>query len=257
MSFITLTTDWGTRDYYAGALKGRLYRLLPEALITDISHQVARFNVQQAAYIFNASWSAFPPGTLHIVAVSTQQEAPQLLALKKDGHIFIGPNNGIFSMVFGDTPVDMVVVDHHGNSPAGYNLDLMAGIAAHLLSGKNLYELGSRPAEFVERAMFRPVLEEDVIRGTVIYLDDFGNAVTNITRELFEEQRRGRKFEVVTRKVQNMYIDKISTSYSESEPGTLVAIFNEIGLLEIALTMDNASKLLGLKLSDNIRIEFK
>ena len=257
MPFITLTTDWGIRDYYAGALKGRLYRLLPDAMITDITHQVARFNSQQAAYIFNASWSAFPVGTLHIIAVSTQMDAPQLLALKKDGHIFIGPNNGIFSMVFDESPVDMVVVDQPGNAPAGYNLDLLAGIAAHLLSGKNLYELGSRPSEFTERSMFRPVLEEDVIRGSVIYLDDFGNAVTNITRELFEEQRRGRKFEVVTRKVQNMYIDRISASYSESEPGTLVAIFNETGFLEIALTMDNASKLLGLKLTDNIRIEFK
>lgn len=257
MSFITLTTDWGIRDYYAGALKGRLYRLLPNVIITDISHQVARYNSQQAAYLFNSSWSAFPQGTLHILAVSASTEPPQLLALKKDGHIFIGPNNGIFSMVFGEAPVDMVVVDQPGNSAAGYNLDLLAGIAAHLLSGKNLYELGSRPAEFVERSMFRPVLEEDVIRGTVIYVDDFGNAVTNITRELFEEQRRGRKFEVVTRKVQNMYIDRISLSYSESEPGTLVAIFNEIGLMEIALTMDSASKLLGLKLSDNIRIEFR
>jgi S-adenosylmethionine hydrolase len=257
MPYITLTTDWGFRDYYAGALKGRIYRLIPEAVITDISHQIARFNTQQAAYIFHSSWSSFPQGTLHIVAVAPQTEPQQLLALKKDGHIFIGPNNGVFSMVFDENPVDMVVVDQPAVAAAGYDLDTLAGVAAHLLSGKNLYELGPRPSNFIERAAFRPVLEEDVIRGTVIYVDDFGNAVTNITRALFEEQRKGRKFEVVTRKVQNMYIDQINTSYSESESGSLVAIFNETGLLEIALNMDSASRLLGLKLTDNIRIEFK
>jgi S-adenosylmethionine hydrolase len=160
-------------------------------------------------------------------------------------------------MVFDENPVDMVVVDQPVVAAAGYDLDTLAGVAAHLLSGKNLYELGPRPANYIERAVFLPVLEEDVIRGTVIYVDDFGNAVTNITRELFEEQRKGRKFEVVTRKVQNMYIDKINTAYSESESGTLVAIFNETGLLEIALNMESASRLLGLKLTDNIRIEFK
>lgn len=256
MPFITLTTDWGTRDYYAGALKGRLYRLIPDVIITDISHQVARYNSQQAAYIFGACRDAFPAGTVHIIAVSTQMEQQQILALKKDGQIFIGPNNGIFSMVFDETPTDMVVVDHPAVAPAGYDLDMLAEIAAHLMSGKNLYELGSRPAEYIERAVFRPVLEEDVIRGTVIYVDDFGNAVTNISRNLFEEHRRGRKFEIVTRR-NNNYIDHISTSYSGNEPGGLMAIFNETGLLEIAIVTDSASKLLGLKLTDNIRIEFK
>src|SRR5688572_26128081 len=123
MPFITLTTDWGTRDYYAGALKGRLYRLIPDVIITDISHQVARYNSQQAAYIFGASYNAFPAGTVHIIAVSTQMEHQEILALKRDGQIFIGPNNGIFSMVFDETPTDMVVVDHRLTSPAGYDLD--------------------------------------------------------------------------------------------------------------------------------------
>jgi S-adenosylmethionine hydrolase len=128
MPYITLTTDWGFRDYYAGALKGRIYRLIPEAVITDISHQIARFNTQQAAYIFHSSWSSFPQGTLHIVAVAPQTEPQQLLALKKDGHIFIGPNNGVFSMVFDENPVDMVVVDQPAVAAAGYDLDTLAGV---------------------------------------------------------------------------------------------------------------------------------
>jgi S-adenosyl-L-methionine hydrolase (adenosine-forming) len=257
MPFITLTTDWGTRDHYQGALKGRLYQLVPDVVITDISHLVAKFNSQQAAYVFSGSWKSFPPGTLHIIAVSSQNALKETLALKKEGHIFIGPNDGFFSMIFPETPVDMVVVQQSNENTSGYNLSLLADVSAQLLGGKNLYEIGSRPQDFVIRSAFRPVLEEDVIRGTVIYVDDFGNAVTNITRELFEEQRKGRRFEIITKKVQQVGLEQISNTYNEVEQGSLVAVFNEAGYLEIALNMDSATKLLGLKLTDNIRIEFK
>ena len=257
MPFITLTTDWGTKDHYQGALKGRLYQLIPDVVITDISHQVARFNTQQAAYVFGGSWQSFPAGTLHIIAVNSHNSGGELLALKKEGHIFIGPNDGIFSMIFPETPVDMVVVPQEENSAAGYNISLLAEISSQLIGGKNLYEIGSRPQEFIVRSAFRPVLEEDVIRGTVIYVDEFGNAVTNITRELFEEQRKGRRFEIITKKVQQVGLEQISNRYSEVEQGALVAVFNEAGYLEIALNMDSAMRLLGLKLTDNIRIEFK
>lgn len=257
MPFITLTTDWGIRDYYAAGLKGRLHKLIPEVVITDISHHIAHYNIQQAAFVFSSSWAAFPAGTLHIVAVTLHNNPSELLAIKKDGHIFIGPNNGLFSMVFDETPVDMVAVDQPYIAPAGYDLNTMAGIAAHLLGGKNLYELGQRPEQFVEKTAFKPVLEEDIIRGTVIYIDEFGNVVTNITKVIFEEQRRGRRFEIITRLSRSFIIDKISTSYSEHESAAMFAIFNEAGYLEIGTNMDKATGLLGLKYVDTVRIEFK
>jgi S-adenosylmethionine hydrolase len=138
----------------------------------------------------------------------------------------------------------------------GFDLETITYVASHLISGNNVFELGNRPEKYHHKKDFQPVIEEDVIRGTVIYIDDFGNVVTNIDKALFEEQKNGRKFEIVTRKLANS-LDKISSRYHDQEAGNMIALFNDAGLLEISINQDSASKLLGLKLNDNIRIEFK
>lgn len=258
MPFLTLTTDWGTRDHYAGSLKGLLYSLIPDLVIVDITHQVPQHNIQQAAYIFSNTYGSYPGGTLHIIGVSLPASKPELLAVRKNGHLFIGSNDGIFSLIFGETPEEIVAVKQERITSCGYDLELLAGVSFQLLSGKQFNTLGQPPLEFIERSVFRPALDEEVIRGTIIYVDDHGNAVTNITRSLFEEQRRGRKFEIVTRRHgQQFGLDRISSYYSEEEPGGMLALFNESNLLEIAINQGSASGLLGLKLHDNIRIEFK
>jgi hypothetical protein len=258
MSIITLTTDWGTRDHYAGALKGMLHSVIPGINIVDISHFVAHNNIQQAAYIFKNAFEQFPAGTIHFIGVNTTfQVGNELLAIKKNGQYFIGANNGLFSMIFEDMPVDMVILNPIGNPDLLFDIATITGATKHLAEGKNIYELGSRPSNFVTRSSFLPVIEEDVLRGIIIYIDDFGNVITNIDQQLFEQQRKERKFEIVTRRSSNYSIDKISKTYNEVEAGNMLGFFNSAGLLEIAINQENASKLLGLKLMDNIRIEFK
>lgn len=256
MKIITLTTDWGTNDHHVGALKGLLYSVFPDVLVVDITHEIPHFSIQQAAYLFSNVYKRFPEGTVHIVAV--QNSGPvkaDLLAIKKDGFGFVGMNDGLFSLVFGDqAPSNMVAVKLDIDQKPGYDLEVLTFVATHLLSGQNVFELGSRPEEFVVRKGFEPVLEEEVIRGTIIYIDSFGNAVSNIHRDLFYDQLKDRKFEINIRKFSE---NKILSNYTDVETGNMVALFNDAGLLEIAQNQGNAVKLLGIKMNDQIRIDIK
>ena len=257
MAIVTFTTDWGTRDFHIGALKGKLLSKISELRLIDISHEVARHNIQQAAYIFRNAYRYFPAGTLHIIGVLGQSKYdPQLIALKKDGHMFIGVNDGFFSLVFEEPPIDVVVIGDRSEKGDLFDLPVMVEAASGLLAGRNLYELGERPDHFVQRSAFLPTIDDELIHGVVIYIDDFGNIVTNISRELFEGQRKGRSFEIVARKSQHS-INKISHYYNSVEPGAALAIFNDAGYLEIAINEDSAFKLMNIRLHDNIRIEFK
>ena len=256
MGIITFTSDWGTRDYHIGAIKGMLLSFQPELVFIDLSHEVARHNIQQAAYIFRNAYSHFPKGSLHFIGVHKQNKhVSELIAIKKDGQIFIGVNDGFFSLVFDETPIDLVKIIPIENSKHLFDVSTIVNSIEHLLSGKNLYELGPRPDHFVERSAFLPAIDDELIHGVIIYIDDFGNIVTNITKTLFEKQRKGRKFQVVTRKNHHV-IDTISERYMSVEQGSALALFNAAGHLEIAINEESAYKLMNLRLSDNIRIEF-
>ncbi len=173
MGIITFTTDWGNRDYHVGAMKGMLLSQLPDVKIIDISHQVARHNIQQAAYIFGNAYHYFPAGTLHFIGVHGQSGyQPDLLAIKKDGHIFMGINDGFFSLVFEDAPIDMVKIRNGNGKTDLFDLPLIVDSMLHLLSGKNLYELGERPSHYVQRSAFLPAHDDDLIHGVVIYIDE-------------------------------------------------------------------------------------
>ncbi len=257
MSIITLTTDWGLKDYHVAALKGSLLSISPSAAIVDITHLVEGNNIAQGAFIFKNAYVSFPNGTIHIVGVgSFTEKISELLLIKRNGHYFIGMNDGFFSLVFEEKPVDMVVLALSENAFAAYDTSTIVKAAEHVINGNNIYELGSRPAEFVEKTIFRPVIEEDVIRGTVVYIDEFGNAITNISRDLFESQRKQRKFEINARR-QQYTVSSLNKRYDEAEQGCIIALFNTSDLLEIAINHGNASRLLGLKQNDTIRIDFQ
>ena len=257
MALITLTSDWGLKDFHVAALKGALLSVSPDTHIVDITHLVDGNGIAQGAFIFKNAYTSFPQGTLHIIGVgSFAEKITEHILIKSNGNYFIGMNDGFFSMVFDEKPVDMVTLNPSENKFAAYDIATIVKAAEHVLKGNNIYELGSRPSSFIEKTIFRPVIEEDVIRGTVVYIDEFGNAITNITRNLFESQRGERRFEINARR-QQYVISALHNRYNETEEGNLIALFNTSGLLEIALNRGNASRLLGLKQNDTVRIDFQ
>ncbi|HYH56986.1 MAG TPA: SAM-dependent chlorinase/fluorinase [Anseongella sp.] len=258
MAIITLTTDLGHKDFYQSAIKGAILSHLPDVNIVDISHQIAPFNVAQAAYVIRNAYRFFPPGTIHIIGVDAHyQSRPRYLALLHEAHYFIGPDNGIFSLLFDHTPERIVELGIRPD-PAFLHfplLDIFVKAAGHLAAGGALGDLGNAVNDVNQRAFLQPVHEPGLIRGSVIYIDSFQNVVTNITRRLFREVRNERPFELYFSR--NESITEISNYYNEVPEGEKLCLFGISGYLEIAINKGNASGLLGLDIGDIVIIQFE
>lgn len=263
---ITLTTDWGDNDYYAGAVKGLLYSFAPGVTVVDITHNINPFDIAMAAYVLKNSFETFPKGTVHIVGVDTEDFATRdivqsHIAVSYKGHYFIGADNGFFSMILDKDSVDKVVeltIPFEAvNDKVRFTFssrDRFVNAAVHLVKGGDIVELGKPMEGYKELLTFKPSYGKDYIKGVVIHVDHFENAITNISEDLFEKLLSGRKFVI---SFKGNKINSISKLYSDAKEVEPVALFNGAGLLEIALNRSNASGLLGLRKNDKILIEFE
>jgi S-adenosylmethionine hydrolase len=257
MPIITLTSDWGHSDHYIGAVKGSILNQLPDVKIIDISHQVAPFNIEQAAFILKNCYKNFPKGTIHIIGVNTEEsdKNPHTVVFIDD-HYFIGTDNGIFSMIFDKPPKKIIELNIMLDSDyfTFSTRDRFVKAAIHLAEGKKIEDLGVERKKVNEKILFKPAVEKNIIKGIIIYIDSFENVITNITEQLFKKIGKGRKFSVLFR---GESINKIYKSYNDVPVGEIVAIFGSNGHLEIAINQGNASGLLGLGINDTVMIEFE
>lgn len=256
MPIITLTSDWGLKDHYAAAVKGAILTKMPEARIVDISHQIPSFEIEQAAFVVKNSYPNFPKGTVHILGINTEEsEKFAHTAVEVDGQYFIGTDNGIFSLIFDKKPERIIELDIMQESDffTFSSRDRFAKAAVHLARGGKLEELGNSKDSIIEKILLKPVYDNDVVKGHVMYIDSYENIITNITQSFFKEARKNRGFNIVFRTYE---IKKISRSYTDVAPGEILALFDSNGYLEIAMNQGNAAGLLGLETRDMIRIEF-
>lgn len=275
MAIITLTTDFGLKDHFVGAIKGTIYRELPDAKIVDISHSVSPFNIQECAYILKNSYRAFPQGSIHIVGVDSEATAENKhLAFLVDGHYFIAANNGVISLITSEYKVEKAVEitipdPARGTFPV---LHIFVQVACHLARGGTLEVVGKPFKEITELKEFTPRItnDGDTIIGSVIYIDNYGNVISNIQKSLFEAYRAGRNFEINARnrkivEIHNSYSDIINfdlEKHRRKGPGDLLALFNSSDYIELAIyksnlsTVGGASTLLGLDYRDTVIINF-
>jgi S-adenosylmethionine hydrolase len=257
MAIITLTTDLGSKDFYQAALKGSILNLLPSANIIDITHEVPSFNISHAAFVLKNAYAYFPKGTVHLIGIdSVFSENTKYVALKYEDHYFVGADNGIFSLLFNQSPEEIVELNimqdlKYLHFPL---VDILVKAAVHLAKGGKLKEVGIFVERIEERMLLHPVIEQDIIRGSVIYIDTFCNVITNITKELFTRIQRNRDFTLHFRK--NESITSLSWHYNEVPEGEKLCLFGISNHLEIAINKGKASGLLGLHLGDIVRIEF-
>jgi len=256
MPIITLTSDWGLKDHYSGAVKGAILSRAPNAAIVDITHQIPSFNSEQAAFVIKNAYPNFPKGTVHILAINTEEsEKWPHTAVEYKGQYFIGTDNGIFSLILDDVPEKIVEI----NVPQDTDFftfstrDRFVKVAVHLATGGRIEDVGNMRSKLNEKILLRPVIDPDVIKGHVMYIDSYENVITNITEPVFKEQRKGRKFRIRFRSYE---IKKISRSYQDVPPGEILALFDSNRHLEIAMNQGNAAGLLGLNYKDMIRVEF-
>jgi hypothetical protein len=273
MSIITLTTDYGLKDHFVGALKGKLLSEFGEAIIIDISHNIDAFNVAEAAYIIGAAYSSFPKGTVHLIGVDIElNNENQHIAMQWNDQYFVCADNGILSMLIQKiVPQKLVAINIHDRLPNdATDLDVFVKVACHLAKGGLPNVIGKEIKTVKEVTELQAIIQENQIKGYVIYSDHLGNAVTNISRKTFLEMGKARPYTI---QFKNQTIKTILPKYSdigvsEKYPlkyyeGEKLAIFNEAGFLEIAIfrsnpeTVGSASSLLGLSYRDVVTIDFK
>ena len=275
MTFVTLTTDFGHKDYSIAVIKAALLSQIPEVNIIDISHQISPYNHSETAYILKNSYAAFPKGSIHIIGVESEFTPENIhLAMEFDGHFFIGADNGIFSLIKEELKsTKIVAINIHKSVITSFPvLDVFINVAAHISRDGELEVIGSPVNEVCELTNIKPVInpEENKILGSVIYIDNYGNVVTNITEKLFKKIGKTRNFMISARtlkfrKIHNSYGGSIDFSLPKEkreEDGKKVALFNSAGHLELAVyksnpsTVGSASSLFGLNYRDPITIEF-
>jgi len=282
MSIITLTTDYGLKDHFVGALKGKILSEYAEATIIDISHEIDNFNTAEASYIIDAAYKSFPKGTVHVIGVDSERNKEnQHIAIQWNDHYFVCADNGILGMLTQRiVPQKMVAVNIHDRLPVdATDLDVFVTVASHIAKGGLLNVIGREIQSIKQVTELKPVIANDKnsIKGYVIYIDHFGNVVVNITKQLFLEVAKGRAYEIVLNEkikqkdrsnMKNIWPKYSDIAVSDKFPiknyeGQKLAIFNEAGYLEIAIFRSNpasvgsASSLLGLNYRDTITIRFQ
>ena len=259
MHMITLTSDWNEHDFYVASLKGKLLSACPSVQIIDISHRIKSFNISHAAFIVRNAYANFPENTIHIISVNSEPEkGKELLAAKKDNHYFLCADNGILGLLGGSEPEEVITLsDHYDEDPGTFiALSVFAKVACELSKGTPLSKLGKPTSEYDRQTPLRATIENNTITGSVIHIDSYQNAITNISRELFDRVGNGRTYEIFVQS-KHYRLERINRLYNETDPGDLLAIFNSSGLLEIAIRDGNAAGLLKLNTNSTIRVEFK
>jgi S-adenosylmethionine hydrolase len=258
MPIITLTSDWGYRDPYLGAVKGTLLRQIPGIVIVDVSHDIPKYNIRQAAFIIRNFYKDFPEGTIHLIGVLTEEsEDHPHVVIRYNGHYFIGADTGIFSMIFDGEPEEIVMLDVYldSNYQTFSSRDRFVKAAAHIASGKPIVELGFPRTGLTQRMLLQPVVIGNSIRGIVIYIDSYGNLICNISEVLFRELGAKRKFTLSFRghKAEPY---KEHRAYGDVPEGEIVVLFGTHGLLEVAINKGKANNMLGLEMDSTIVINF-
>jgi len=235
---ITLITDFGLKDSFVGVMKGVLYSINPDITVVDVNHNITRHNIQQCAINLKNSYSYFPKGTIHLAIVDPGVgTARHPLIIESNQHYFIGPDNGVFSYIFenNDCTVYRITANEYfpiNVSSSFHGRDVFSPIAAHLSISRNPERFGAVIDEYVSIEIKRPKIDNNNIYGEIVYVDNFGNMMTNIENKDVENGD-----EIF---VDDISIGKLSLSYSEGKADTLIAIYGSNGTIEIAMNQESA-----------------
>lgn len=252
MAVITLTTEWRADDIYNGIIKGKICSLCPGSVIIDNASGILPFDISHAAFVIRNTYSNYPKGSIHIICVHSEaRTGASFLIVRARDHFFIGTDNGIFNLVLNSDPDEIISIDTGGKTD---ELEIFASAAAGLYSGRKPSQLGEPVSSITERMPLRATIDKDVIIGSIIFIDSYGNAISNITREVFYRVFENRGFRISIQSNKN-YTEQISGSYGDVAVGDLLARFNSLDLLEISINGANVSELLSIETGSSVRVD--
>lgn len=259
-TIITLTTDFGLADGYIAAVKGVILGINPQAVLVDISHQIAPQNITQAAFVLSTAYKYFPPQTVHLViidpGVGTKRRA---IILKTPQYYFVAPDNGVLSHIVNDYSassakpgLEAVAITNpkYWRSPVSrtfHGRDIFAPVAAHISLGVALKELGEPISSIAHLPLIEIHTEPDgSLIGQIIHIDGFGNLITNIKES---DLPRGK----VSIGIGNKLISGLSPNYAQGEK--LLALIGSSGYLEIAVKEGSAAEYLNAAVGTQIKVK--
>ena len=275
MPIVTLTTDFGHKDFSVSVIKGALIQQISNVTIIDISHEISPYNPSETAYILKNAFRSFPNGSIHIIGVESEWTPENShLVMEFEEHYFISSDNGVLSLIKEDFNASKIVeINIHKKVISTFPvLDVFINVAAHIARKGKLEVIGKSITDIKELTNIKPVINKnkDQILGSVIYIDNYGNLVTSIKESLFHEVGKSRSFTIFARsiKFKNIYksysqaIDFNLPKGKREEDGKKIALFNTAGHLELAvyksnpLTVGGAGSLFGLGYRDPVTVQF-
>lgn len=255
-SIVTLLTDFGIKDHYVASMKGVILGINPHCLIIDITHQVKAHDIEEASFILANAYSFFPKGTIHLSVVDpgVGGERKPILLITPD-YYFIGPDNGLFTLVAQREKVKQIIVLNKekyflsGLSGTFHGRDLFAPVAGHLSLGVKPDAFGNKIDSIKEFRFEKPMIRDGKLSGKILHIDAFGNLVSNITDEILFQYVQDRPFVI---RIERKTIHGLKKGYWEGKKGELIALFGSGGYLEISIREGNAQKRLKIKKGDKI-----
>lgn len=256
---ITLITDFGEASSYVGVMKGVILSINPECHIIDITHTISPQDREEAAFVLKSVHPYFPPETIHLVVVDPGVgSARKPIIVESSQHRFVGPDNGVFSFIFLNDQqkrVWEITNDRYFLSPVSptfHGRDIFAPIAAHLSSGVSIHDLGKELEHFVKLEGLEPEVHQDMLKGRIVFIDHFGNLVSNISHKLFTRVVGENPFQVT---VGNQVIRRIYPTYSDAKDGEVLALFGSSRQLEISVRNGNCQRLLNITKGFQISVQ--
>lgn len=251
---ITITTDFGLKDHYSGALKGAILSVNPQARIVDIAHLIAPGAISEGAFVLAHSCRYFPRGTVHLAVVDPGVGSSRRpILIETEDYCFVGPDNGIFSRAIESEKILRVIHLTDGSyfrkdvSATFHGRDIFGPVAGHLTLGVSPSMFGPEITDPVIIGRKTPLLKDGVVAGTVIYVDRYGNLVTDIRAESIADL--GPQVET---SIKGHLIRGVKRSYSYCEGKTPALIIGSTGLLEIAIDSEDASQALGVATGERV-----
>ena len=253
MPIITFISDFGNTDHYVASVKGSVLKYNPNNKIVDVSHEVNKYDLSHAAYIFKNVYKEFPQGSVHIIGVNNSDDENKIILFQLNNQYVITFDSGIISLL--DSNENISVMEIEGIKHSSFPEKLMGEVASKIASGINYTTLGKPLTEYKQFSNIEVKVTNNKIVGYSVRIDHYGNIITNISKSDFNKvlSKNSGSFEI------NLGIDKInkiSDSYSDVEIADLFALFNYNESLEIGMNRGNASNLLGIKNHTQISIKF-
>ena len=255
---ITLMTDFGTSDHYVGVMKGVILNINPQVQIVDITHTIPPQDIHGAAFLIDSAYRYCPTGTIHVIVVDPGVGSERrAIVCQTETAYFVCPDNGILTHILrGEEHIHTIAADNSAYflpqvSNTFHGRDIFAPIAAHLSRGIPIDTLGSPVAQPVQLPIPQPQVTDRAIIGHIIWIDSFGNLVTDISHEILGSLQERNSILICAGSAR---IDHINRSYTESAVGEALAIIGSFNRLEISINQGDAAQTLGLKRGDAITV---